>query len=135
MKNIILLISLLSVHAMASTACSNAKINQADEIIMEKSCESICIIKALGSDAREYLRVKSVSGMNIVQLTKYLDTPNSLQEAAWEASDIVKIYSSSKEQQNKATIAKYFKVKQVLEIIQKKYGKDEDSVSRVYNCK
>ncbi len=124
-----------SFYISAATLCSEAKLNPADEIIMEKSCESICIIKALGSDAREYLRVKNMKGTNLVQLVKYLDTPNTLQEAAWEASEVVKLYSSNKDQQNKATIVKFYKVKQVVEIIQKEYGKSEDSTSSVYKCK
>lgn len=133
MKKILLALMIL-VSPMAFSGCNNIKLDASDEVLFAKKCSDFCILKALSTDAREYISITPVkSPANKIALF-FLDSTNTIQNSFSETSDFFKIYSSDPKSPNKASIFKYDKISKVFEIIQINSLKIQPESHQIYTC-
>jgi len=138
MKKIMLL--LLLVPGLCWASCDQAKIYEADEILFETECNSSklkgCMIKAFTKEGREYVGIRvSNSGTKVVQVYKWLDTPNSESATYWDASRVARLTNLSSQYPGRVTKAEYWKLDKSLKITVRNFRKDKQLLSAQMKCK
>ncbi len=129
---------LLPVFAWAT--CDDAKIYPSDEILSQADCNSLnfkgCMIKAFTREGREYVGVRvESSGTKVVQVYKWLDTPNNQSAKYWEATQMSKLTNMSSQYKGRLTTAKFWRITQKLEVSVRNFLKNKKIFEVTLQCK